>query len=268
MELRDLMTAIRKLCQKIYQNDKFEKAIMALIVINAIIFGIETYDISHQTMGILKNIDNIILLIFVFEIFIRIAAEGKSFFGENWNRFDLIIVLISSIPTQGQLSVIRVLRVLRTLRIISTFPNLQRMVESMFRSVNGVVAIGVLLCIVSYVFAIMASLLFSSSVSGEYYFGNLGRSLFSLFQIMTLESWSDGIARQIIEDHGWGAALFFVVFIISTSFTFLNMFIAVFTNTMAAVDIDDDDGEGFSKILVELKDEIQKLKTEVKKLSK
>jgi voltage-gated sodium channel len=92
------------------------------------------------------------------------------------------------------------------------------------------------------------------------YFGTLGDSLYSLFQIMTLESWSNGIARLIIEEQGWWASIFFVTYIISTSFTFLNMFIAVFTNTMAAIDIEDEDDEGFSRILKELKTEIRELK--------
>mgnify|MGYP002632895740 FL=1 len=92
------------------------------------------------------------------------------------------------------------------------------------------------------------------------YFGSLGLSLYSLFQIMTLESWSNGVARMIIEEQGWWAAIFFITYIISTSFTFLNMFIAVFTNTMAAIDIEDEDHEGFSRILTELKSEIGELK--------
>ena len=112
-----------------------------------------------------------------------------------------------------------------------------------------------------YVFSVMGTMLFSDGGdAGEMYFGNLGLSLYSLFQIMTLESWSNGIARMIVDEQGWWAAAFFVTYIISTSFTFLNMFIAVFTNTMAAIDIEDEDDHGFSKILQDLKFEIADLK--------
>jgi voltage-gated sodium channel len=138
---------------------------------------------------------------------------------------------------------------------------MQRMVEAMIRSLRGIMAISWLLVIVMYVFSVMGTMLFRDGGEfGELYFGSLGLSLFSLFQIMTLESWSNGIARMIIEEQGWWAAIFFITYIISTSFTFLNMFIAVFTNTMAAIDIEDEDHEGFSRILTELKAEIGELK--------
>lgn len=138
---------------------------------------------------------------------------------------------------------------------------MQRMVEAMLRSLRGIMAISWLLVIVMYVYSVMGTMLFRDGGEvGEMYFGSLGASLFSLFQIMTLESWSNGIARLIIEEQGWWASIFFVTYIISTSFTFLNMFIAVFTNTMAAIDIEDDDDEGFSRILSELKSEIRELK--------
>ena len=119
-------------------------------------------------------------------------------------------------------------------------PEMQRMVEAMIRSLRGIAAISWLLCIVVYVFSVMGTILFADGGEyGELYFGNLGLSAYSLFQIMTLESWSNGIARMIIEEQGWWAAAFFMTYIISTSFTFLNMFIAVFTNTMASIDIED-----------------------------
>ena len=140
-------------------------------------------------------------------------------------------------------------------------PEMQRMVEAMLRSLRGIAAISWLLVIVMYVFSVMGTMLFGDGgVAGEMYFGNLGLSLYSLFQIMTLESWSNGIARMIIDEQGWWAAIFFVTYIISTSFTFLNMFIAVFTNTMAAIDVEDEGGHEIAKVLRELQLEIADLK--------
>ena len=152
-------------------------------------------------------------------------------------------------------------RVFRALRLVSSMPEMQRMVEAMLRSLRGIAAISWLLVIVMYVFSVMGTMLFGDGgEAGEMYFGNLGLSLYSLFQIMTLESWSNGIARMIIDEQGWWAAIFFVSYIISTSFTFLNMFIAVFTNTMAAIDVEDEEGHEIAKVLRELQLEITAIK--------
>lgn len=122
-------------------------------------------------------------------------------------------------------------------------------------------SVSMLLFLVIYTCAILATSLFGhSSQVGEEHFGNLGRSMYSMFQIMTLDSWSDGVVRELVEVHGWGAAAFFVAFIVITSFTFLNMFIAVFTTAMAAADLDDGDDVGFSGMVNELKAELNEIK--------
>ena len=97
-----------------------------------------------------------------------------------------------------------------------------------------------LLFVVTYVFAVLSTALFQS-VSPEY-FGSLGRSLYSLFQVMTLESWSNGIVRDLINEKGWWVAVYFVIFIFMTTFTFLNMFVAIFTNTVVALEADSEEG--------------------------
>ena len=261
------MKVLKAKCKFLSENFHFQTFILFLIFLNALIFGIETYDISDKTSSTLHIIERSIVIIFIIELTIRILADEFDFFKDNWNIFDFVVIIVSIAPANSQFGIFRVLRVMRTLRLITKFHEMQRMVEAMFRSINGVFAITWLLFILTYIFAILATMFFGSSSSGEFYFGNLGKSLFSLFQVMTLESWSDGIARDIIEEHGWWAAVFFVVYIISTSFTFLNMFIAVFTNTMAAIDIDDGDDIGFSKILNEIKEDINLLKKEIQETS-
>ncbi|MDA9182909.1 ion transporter [Candidatus Poseidoniaceae archaeon] len=253
--------SLRENFYSLSESSRFQNAILALIVLNAITIGIETFSWPEKIEWGLKALDSVILWVFILEIFIRCYGKGWKFFTDSWNNFDFAIILFSVAPSTGPLSVLRVFRVFRALRLVSSMPEMQRMVEALLRSLRGIMAISWLLVIVMYVYSVMGTMLFRDGGEfGEMYFGSLGLSLYSLFQIMTLESWSNGVARMIIEEQGWWAAIFFITYIISTSFTFLNMFIAVFTNTMAAIDIEDEDHEGFSRILTELKAEIGELK--------
>ena len=253
--------SFREKCYKLAESNRFQYAILVLIVINAVTIGLETFDWPDPITSALITLDSIIMWIFVVELIIRLIGHGFKFFRDPWNYFDFAIILVSIAPSTGPFSVLRVFRVFRALRLVSTMPEMQKMVEAMLRSLRGIAAISWLLCIVLYVFSVMATMLFGTGGEyGEEYFGSLGKSLYSLFQIMTLESWSNGIARNIIAEQGWWAAIFFVSFIISTSFTFLNMFIAVFTNTMAAIDIEGGDDEGFSGMLNDIKSDIDELK--------
>lgn len=239
----------------------FSRSILVLILINTVIISLMTVDYSASTLNYLDLVDRFILTMFLFEIILKLYAYRTEFFDDQWNNFDFVIVLISSIPALSSITVFRSLRVFKILRIISVFPELRKMVEATLRSVRGIMAISTLLCIVVYLFAVMSHMLFGQTEGvGSEYFGNLGDSIFSLFQIMTLDSWADGMVRELMDEFGSWVAVFFAFFILSTTFTFLNMFIAVFTNTMASIDIEDGDDVGFSRIVNELKSEIQELK--------
>ena len=253
--------SFRNKCYDLVESNRFQYTILMLIIINAGIIGLETFNWPEEVSTLLYGLDALILWIFILEIILRLIAHGSRFFRDSWNNFDFVIILFSLAPATGPLSVLRVFRVFRALRLVSSMPEMQRMVESMLRSLRGIMAISWLLVIVMYVYSVIGTMLFSDGGPvGEEYFGNLGLSLYSLFQIMTLESWSNGIARLIVEEQGWWAAIFFITYIISTAFTFLNMFIAVFTNTMATIDIEDKDNEGFSSIAFDIKAEIAELK--------
>jgi voltage-gated sodium channel len=220
-----------------------------------------TFDFQPSILESMELLDNCILGVFFIEVGIKIYALRLEFFRKSWNNFDLIVILISSIPALYTITIFRVLRVFKVLRIISIFPELRRMVESILQSVKAIMAVSTLLTIVMYIYAVMCCMLFGQSEGvGSQYFGNLGTSLFSLFQVMTLDSWADGMVRELMNEYGSWVAFFFAFFILSTTFTFLNMFIAVFTNTMASIDIDDGDDVGFSRIINEIKSEISELK--------
>lgn len=242
-------------------SNLFNQFIMLLIFINTVIISLMTYDFSASTLDTFDLVDRLILAIFLLELLIKIFAFRNEFFSDKWNNFDFWVIVISSIPALSSMSVFRTLRVFKILRVISIFPELRKMVEATLRSVRGILAISTLLCVVVYLYAIMCHTLFGQSEGvGSDYFGNLGKSIFSLFQVMTLDAWADGMVRDLMAEHGSWVAFFFAFFILSTTFTFLNMFIAVFTNTMASIDIEDGDDVGFSRIINEIKSEIVGLK--------
>ena len=258
----------KRKCYDCAENARFQNFILLLIVINAVLIGIDTFELNSNIKKFIDVADTLVMYVFIVELLIRLVAHGMKFFNDGWNNFDFVIIVISLAPSSGAFNVFRVFRVFRALRLVSSMPEMQRMVEAMIRSLRGIAAISWLLCIVVYVFSVMGTILFGGGgENGDLYFGNLGLSAYSLFQIMTLESWSNGIARLIIEEQGWWAAAFFMTFIISTSFTFLNMFIAVFTNTMAAVDVEENDERQVSKFHEEIMEELSEIKAKLHDLN-
>ena len=217
----------------------FRHTILGLIAINAVILGLQTSPRAMAAIGPeLILVDHIILWIFVVEIILRIIVYRLSFFRDPWGLFDLFVVAIALAPASEEFSVLRALRVLRVLRIISGVPRLRRVVGALLHAVPGIGAIGLLLGLVFYVFAVIATKLFG----GEFpqWFGTIGESMYSLFQIMTLESWSMGIVRPVMEQFPQAWA-FFVPFIIVSSFTVLNLFIAIIVDSMQTMHAERED---------------------------
>ncbi len=207
-----------------------QRVIIALIVVNAITLGLETSSGVMARYGELLHLaDRAILAVFVAEIAAKLFAFGWRFFRDPWNVFDFLVVGIALVPASGPLAVLRTLRVLRVLRLVSTVPRLRMIVEALLHAIPGIGAIAGLLLLIFYVGAVMATGLFGADFPE--WFGSLGRSMYTLFQIMTLESWSMGIARPVMADYPY-AWLFFVPFILIATFTMLNLFIAVIVNTM------------------------------------
>ncbi|MDJ0863060.1 MAG: ion transporter [Gammaproteobacteria bacterium] len=212
------------------ESPRIQHTIIALIVVNAITLGLETSAAAMSRFGgLLLALDYTVLSVFVVEIGLKLFAFGLRFFRSAWNVFDFLIVSIALIPASGPLTILRVLRVLRVLRLLSMVPRLRFVVEALLRSLPGIGSIAALMVVLFYVFAVMATGLFSAS--HPQWFGSVGGSMYTLFQIMTLESWSMGIVRPVMETYPY-AWLFFVPFILLATFTILNLFIAVIVNTM------------------------------------
>jgi len=212
------------------ESSRFQNAIMAVIVINAIIIGMETSPVLMERYGsILGALDQIAIGIFIIEILLKLFVYRLSFFKNGWNIFDFVIVAVALLPTGGSLSVLRALRILRALRLVSTMPKMRKVVQGLFAAIPSMGTVIILLALVFYIAAVMATKLFGSEF--PQWFGSIGASLYSLFQIMTLESWSMGIVRPIMEVYPW-AWVFFVPFVLVTSFVVLNLFIAIIVNAM------------------------------------
>lgn len=221
---------IRSHCKALADNARFGRVIIAIIIINAVTLGLESIPLIADSIGgWLYLLDRTALAIFVFEIGIRLIGYGWRFFRDPWNVFDFVIVGLALIPATDAFSVLRALRVLRVLRLISVVPRMRRVIEALLTSLPGLGAVVALLLLIFYVAGVMATQLFGDTF--PQWFGNLGSSIYSLFQIMTLESWSMGIVRPVMEAFPYAWA-FFVPFILVATFTILNLFIAVVVNAM------------------------------------
>jgi voltage-gated sodium channel len=212
------------------ESRRFELFITWLIVINAIILGLETSpSISAQWGGMLQAIDKALLAVFVVELAAKIVIYRLDFVRDPWRVFDFLVVSISLLPTSGPMSVLRALRVLRVLRLISIIPSMRRVVGGLFRALPSMGSIFLLLMLVFYVFSVMATKLYSATVPEM--FGNIFESAFTLFQVMTLEGWAGNVVRPVMEKHP-NAWMFFLPFILATSFTVLNLFIGIIVSAM------------------------------------
>ena len=215
--------------------------IVGVIIFNAVILGLETSDtIMASAAGLIHFLDTLCLLIFVVEIVLKLVAHGFRFFRSGWNLFDFLIVGIALVPATQGLSVLRALRILRVLRVVSAVPSLRRVVEGLLTALPGMGSVFLLMSIIFYIGAVMATKLFGGPCAActpdqaaafQEWFGDLGQSLYSLFQIMTLESWSMGIVRPVQEVYPYAWA-FFIPFIMVTTFAVVNLIVGLVVNSM------------------------------------
>lgn len=204
--------------------------VIAVILVNAVTLGLETSEPAMAMAGpLILAIDRICLSIFVVEIILKLIAHGRNFFRSAWNIFDFVIIGIALIPASQGMSVLRALRILRVLRVISVAPSLRRVVEGFITALPGMGSVFLLMAIIFYIGSVMATKLFGASFPE--WFGTLGGSAYSLFQIMTLESWSMGIVRPVMEIYPYAWA-FFVPFILVTTFAVVNLLVGLVVNSM------------------------------------
>ena len=213
-------------------NVVVQYAIVVLIVLNAALLGLETNAEIMQAYGTeLVFIDHTILGIFILELVLLIIARGMDFFKDPWSVFDFIVIAIALVPATESLSVLRALRVLRVLRLINKFDSMRKVVGGLLSCLPSLASVVSLILIIFYVSAVIATNLFGQEFPEL--FGGMGNTAFTLFQVMTLESWSDGIARPVMEKfpHAW---IFFIFFILIATFVIVNLFIAVIVDSLTS----------------------------------
>jgi voltage-gated sodium channel len=232
--------------ERFINHPTVQQAIVFLIVLNAAILGLETNpDIVAAFGRELVLLDHAILAVFIVEIILLMAARGLRFFKDAWCVFDLLVVGIAVIPTTESFSVLRALRVLRVLRLINKVESMRKVVSGLLNSLPSLASVAGLTLIIFYVFSVMATNLFGHDFPEL--FGGMGNSAFTLFQVMTLESWSEGVARPVMEKlpYAW---IFFLLFILIATFIVINLFIAVIVDSLNSLD------NGSEKIVKEEKD--------------
>ena len=251
----------------IVESDLVQKIIIGLILLNALTLGLETNSVLMKEYGQqISFLDNCILSIFVIEILIKLGYRKLSFFKDGWNIFDFIIIGIALAPATGSLSVLRTLRIFRAMRLLSVVPSMKKVTQALLSAIPGILSVGSIILLIFYVSAVLATNFFGDDF--DTWFGNIGRSMFSLFQIMTLESWSMGIVRPVMELFPW-AWTFFVPFILVTSFAVLNLFIGIIVDAMQSQNTEKENSATEAKLKHEasLQKEMSLLRKEIKELN-
>lgn len=245
----------------------FRNFILTLIVLNAITLGMETFPYRAEWfLTVLPIVDRVVVSVFVFELVLKFIAYRASFFKSGWNWFDLIVVSVSVLPDAGGFAVLRALRILRVFRLFSVMPEMRKVIEALLRAIPGMGSVIAVLALMFYVSSVMAVKLFGGS--NPDLFGSLGESAITLFQVMTLEGWATEVQNPVREHHSW-AWIFFLVFIVLTSFAVLNLFIAIIVDSLQAKHFDEEDArdEEAHEERAELMSELKALRGEVAALN-
>jgi len=251
----------RSSLERFVEHELFKRAIIGLIVINAALLGVETIrELPQGVLDAVFRVNRLILGVFVIEVALRIIVHRARFFTDPWSIFDFVIVAAALLAPSGPLQVLRALRILRALRLVSAIPSLRRVVDGLLGAVPGIASVMFLLVFVLYIAAVMSTLLYRDIAPED--FGHLGISLFSLFQIMTLEGWSD-IATRVMAEQRW-AWIFFIGYILLATFLVLNLVIGVVVSSIQSrIDAESED-----RVIVDpsLKDELVEMRRELNRL--
>ena len=215
--------------ENLIHNKNFKNFILLTIIINAIALGLDTSgNIMAKYGNIIRPIDQICSIIFIIEITLKLLIWRFNFFSSSWNILDFFVVFIGITPSGRSFSTLRALRVLRVFRFFSTLPRIRRVITALFEAIPSMNSIFFILAIIFYTSAVITTSLFGESFPE--WFGTLAHSLFSLFQIMTLEGWPE-IARPVIKEYPY-SWMFFLPFIVSTAFIVINLFIAILVSAI------------------------------------
>ncbi len=249
----EILAGKRQACARIVEDSRFVKFITGLIIINAVNLGLETNtQIMSAYGGFLHSFDILVISIFVLELALKIYAYRWDFFKVGWNIFDFIIVAVSLVPHSAGFAILRSLRIFRLFRLITVVPQMRSVIGALFHAIPGMASIICILLVFLYVFAVLAVQIFGQHHDPvlQQYFGSISNSMYTMFQLMTLEDWPD-IANPTMKYFPW-AWTFFIPFIIITTFAVLNLFIGIMVDALHIVKEQDT-----KKVETDLLDEIR-----------
>ncbi|MGE3166763.1 MAG: ion transporter [Planctomycetota bacterium] len=246
------------------ESRRVQGIVIAVILANAVILGLETDAVVRERFGSwLFVADRVCLAAFVAELVMKLVVYRASFWRNGWNWFDAVVVGFALVPGAGPWSVLRSLRVLRVLRLLTVAPQLRKVVAAFLHAIPGLAGVIAVMAVFFYTAGVLATTLFGQT--HPQWFGSLGSSLYSLFQVMTLESWSMGIARPVMQEHPWAWA-FFVPFIVIATFTILNLFIGIIVSTMQELSQLPDPSQAQHDVMVtleKLNDSLRELRAQI-----
>lgn len=265
-----------KSLKKIVDGKVFQGIILFVIIFNCVIMGLETIkDLSPNALTVFAVINNVCLWIFILEIIVKLLAYGLDYFKDPWNWFDMFIVgisMVSGLPFMAAFRAVRVLRVLKSLKalrgtkLIGAVRHLQVIIAAIFKSIPSILWTGILLILIYYIFALIGVNLFGEAFPD--WFGNIGKSMYTLFQVMTLESWSMGISRPVMEVFPYAWA-YFVPFVLISSFIVMNVVVGIVVNAISEVTAENTKEEAEDKVSeTELIGEIHSLQEQLDRLEK
>ncbi len=220
-------------CQRLVDSKYFEPIIIAIIVANSLLLGMETSKTLEERFGDQMRLGNqVALSIFIVEAIIKMVAlapRSHRYFKDGWNVFDFIVIVAALIPATGQFAVVaRLARLLRALRLISAVKELRLIITALVRSIPSVGHVMMLMGIIVYIYAIMGYHFFH--VDDPQNWGSLGRSCLTLFNIITLEGWTEVMAVAMeINGYAW---IYFVSFVVVGTFVVINLLIAIIINNL------------------------------------
>lgn len=238
--MKSLLEIIRKLINSKY----FNYFIFSLILLSAVIIGLETYpSLAKKYYVVLSFVDKLIIALFTLEIALKIISNGKKpwlYFSDPWNVFDFVIVAVCLIPLNDThyFAVFRVLRVLRILRMITIFPKLRLIISALLKSIPSMGYIIMLIGVLFYVYAIVGVFVFGPT--DPMHFGDLHHAFVTLFKILTLEGWTDIMNAHVFAESVEGSLqiisiwpfFYFSSFILIGAMIIMNLFIGVIMNSM------------------------------------
>ena len=232
----------------------FEYFILVAILINVVSLGLETIPNLAAYERVFFLIDQICLWIFIFELILKVIAYNKKFFKNKWNVFDLVIVLTSIISSVSYLTIFRVFKIFRSIRVIKALKSMRAI--KVLKLVNGMEHLQVILkaiicaipgiiwtCIILFIFYFFYAIVGSNLFSEEFpqYFGSLGKSLYTLFQLMLFDDFGN-ISRIVMEGHHW-AWIYFASFALITAFVIMNVIVGIVVDSIESVRLKRMNGE-------------------------